>query len=287
MRVAVETQAKAVHVLAGKIPDHMIGLFAEPALLKGEDPKLYWNIVSATIDEHRPQGLLDWIAIVDLVTKLWEERLLRRTTNAIIRAGQRHAVEQFLTEIRPGADRLKFSGNKAERQANKYFSGNKKESGDVQSELAEFEITEAEVLARSTQNNIDALVTLDRMLSLRERGRRRLQKEMRRRLPSQEVKSKSQGDVAASRLGPRQEVNTEAKDNSKAHHHDCPELSRELEKASTGGKLIHQTAQCGSCQEVKAEGDRDGDKHHLDQPGPCQEVMFEMVDEADTHHYGH
>lgn len=125
------------------------------------------------------------------------------------------------------------------------------------------------------------------MVSSRERVRRKLQKEMRRRRPSQGGKSESQGDLAAGRLGSRQGVNTEANDSSEAHHHDRPRFSRELEKASTGGKNIHQIARSGSCQEVKAEADWDGDKHHLGQPDPCQEVIFEMVDEADTHHHGH
>lgn len=105
-------------------------------------------MVAALIDEHRPQSSWDCIALNEPAPKLWEERAYRRAINALVRAGQQQAVEQFLTEIRPGADRLKFSGNRADRQANKYFSVSKTESNYIQSELAEFEITEAEVLAR-------------------------------------------------------------------------------------------------------------------------------------------
>ncbi|QPF90222.1 hypothetical protein [Bradyrhizobium commune] len=238
--------------MANKIPDHIIGLFVEPVLLEGEDPSLYWNILSAMIDEHRPESLLDWIALNDLVTKLWEERTYRRATNAIIRGGQRLAVEQFLTEIPPGEDGSKSQVGKADRWANRYFSATKKEREEVRSRLAKFGITEAELLARSAQNNSDAILMLEGMVSSRERSRRKLQNEIRRRRPSQEVKSESRGDVTAGHEGgpqpcqevngPCQELNRGANDNCDAHHHGHALPSHELSEASSGEEMFIKLA---------------------------------------------
>ncbi|MDH2404336.1 hypothetical protein QCM77_30935 [Bradyrhizobium sp. SSUT18] len=262
MKVPVEAQTEAAHVLAAKIPDHIIGLFVEPVLLKSEDPKLYWNMVSAMIDEHRPKSLLDWIELNDLVTKLWEERVLRRATNAIIRGGQRLAVEQFLTEIRPGEDGLNSAANKAERRANKYFSANKKESDETRSQLAKYEITEAEILARSAQNNIDAILTFEGMMSTRERSRRKLQKEIRTRRSSREVNTQALGNISAGLQGSCQEVNTGANENYDAHHRVHLQPSQDQpsqeEAAPTDRVDAPHTSQFGPCQEVKSEAKRDG-----------------------------
>jgi hypothetical protein len=213
------------------------------------------------IDDYRPQSLLDWIELNDLTTKLLEERFLRRATNAIIRGGQRLAVEQFLTEIRPGEDGLNSAANKVERRANKYFSANKKESDETRSLLANYEITEAEILARSAQNNSDAILMFEGMVSSRERSRRKLQKEIRTRRSSQEVKAQAHGNINADRQGSCQEVNTGANENYDAHHRVHLQPSQE-EAAPTDGVGFHHISQFGPCQGVTAQAKRDGSEHH-------------------------
>lgn len=160
------------------------------------------------------------------------------------------------------------TANKAERRANKYFSANKKESDAIRSQLAEYGITEAELLARSAQNNSDAILMFEGMVSSRERSRRKLQKEMRKRRPSQGVKSEAHGDVNAGRQdrhGPCQEVNAAANDDFDAHHHGQPRPSHELRGASSSEVGVHQSSQLGSCQEAKAK----------------------LVGESGVHHHGH
>jgi hypothetical protein len=110
--VPEDKKPMAAHPLGNKIPDHIAGLFVEPIPVKGGEPSDYWNLVAAIIDEHQPQSSFDWFAVIDLVAKLWEERFYRLASNATMRAGQRRAVEEFLTEIRSGEDRLKYSGKK-------------------------------------------------------------------------------------------------------------------------------------------------------------------------------
>lgn len=290
MRVQLEAHTKAAHVLAKKIPDHMIGLFVEPVLLEGEDPNLYWNMVSVMIDEHRPKILLDWIAVNDLVTKLWEERVFRRATNAIIRGGQRLAVHQFMSEILPGdhrVERLKKIDDTADHRANRYFSTSKKESEEIRSHLAKYGITQAELLARSAQNNIDAILMFEEMVSSRERRRRKLQNEIRRRRPSQGVKSGAYEDADVHRQGqyrPCQELKADANEEFDAHHHGRP--SQESKAASSGELGVHQMSEPWSCQEVKPDAKQDTGLHHLDPPGSCQEVKAK-VGEVGAQHRGH
>ncbi|MGY4607020.1 hypothetical protein ACVW16_005432 [Bradyrhizobium sp. USDA 4474] len=289
MRVPVEAQNKAAHVLAAKIPDQFIGLFLEPDLLEGEDPKLYWNMVSAVIDEHRPQGFLDWSELIDLVTTLWGERVLRRATNAIIRGGKRLAVEQFLTDIRVGEDGLPSTANRPDRRANKYFSANKKERDEVRSQLAKYGVGEAEVLARSAQNNGDVICMFERMISSRERSRRKLQKEMRRRRSYQEVQSEPYAGANAHRQRPRgscQEVAVPENVGLEARDRGQVVASRELTATTSEEVHLYHMSKSRSCQEVKTEADRDEHQHNLERLGSCQEVKAKMGGEARARHHG-
>lgn len=287
MKVPVEAQNKAAHVLAAKIPDHIIGLFVEPVLLEGEDPQRYWNMVSAMIDEHQPQGFLDWIALNDLVTAIWEELAYRRASNAIIRGGQRMAVQQFMEEILLGVDVATKDKDRAYQKADKYFRKDPAVRGPVRSQLATFGIGEAELLARSAQNNSDAILMFERLVSSRERGRRKLQKKMSRRGSSQEVKPETYAGANAHRQRPRgscQEAEVPERVGSEPHHHGLAAVSRELAATASEEFHFHHMSKSRSCQDVKAEADRDEDQHNVERSGTCQEVAAKMVG---SHHHGH
>jgi hypothetical protein len=66
-------------------------------------------------------------------------------------------------------------------EAPKYFSDNSKERNQIRSRLAKYGITEAELHAKAFEQNSDALQILERMITSRERGRRKLRKEDERR----------------------------------------------------------------------------------------------------------
>jgi hypothetical protein len=51
-----------------KFPEELKGLIDEPPLLEGEDPKLYWSLLAAVIDEEKPQGIMDCIDAIDQVS---------------------------------------------------------------------------------------------------------------------------------------------------------------------------------------------------------------------------
>ena len=63
-----QTQQSAIEAAKSRIPAQLKSLFCE-------DPDLYWGLLAAAIDEREPVTASDLIAVSDLVTKLWEERL--------------------------------------------------------------------------------------------------------------------------------------------------------------------------------------------------------------------
>ena len=61
-----------------EIPDQIRAFLYEPAVLEGEDPSPYWKMFAAMVKERKPETIMDWIALNDLTTKVWEERVLRQ-----------------------------------------------------------------------------------------------------------------------------------------------------------------------------------------------------------------
>lgn len=193
---APEVEELELEKLEFKIPDQLKGLFCEPPLLEGEDPELYWGMIAAVIAERKPATASDWIAVHDLVTKLWEERVFRRASNALVRAGMIKALEYFagyLSAEEPEQSSVTFSlreesdlaeikrAEASRRRRESYFGKNAKERNEIRSRLARYGITQAELHAKAAQDNSEALQMFERMIASRERGRRKLRKEDRRR----------------------------------------------------------------------------------------------------------
>jgi hypothetical protein len=181
LKMQEKTEKTSIEIAKSKIPAQLRALFCEPPLLEGEDPNLYWGLVVAVIDERRPVTPMDWIAVNDLVTKLWEERGFRRASNALIRGGMLEAVKYFLGEVDEGETKLKSMSDFPSHRANRYFSRKLTEKNEIRSLLAQFGITEAELYAKAAQQNCDALQMFERMIASRERSRRKQRKEDDRR----------------------------------------------------------------------------------------------------------
>ncbi|RTM12093.1 MAG: hypothetical protein EKK33_18345 [Bradyrhizobiaceae bacterium] len=271
-------QAKAPHPLANKIPSHIIALFSDPVLQKGEDPGPYWKMVSFLIDEQKPSDFFDWTNIQDLATSMWDERFYRAASNAIIRGGRRLAVHQFFREIELGEGRVKGTTDGAAYRADRYFSLNKQESEKTQSDLAKYGISDAEILGRSTQNNIDTILKLESIVGSRKRTQRKLQKEMQKRGSSQEVKSSASADSSLpgeKRPGSCQEV--EAKSDRQFEGQQSADSPA---KAQAEVRRYGVSAS-GSCHEMRADLRRVADEvKGIDFPRSCQE-------EKGTHQHGH
>ncbi len=75
------TNKSPVETVQSRIPARLRGLSCEPALLEGEDPNLYWALLATVIDERQPVTVSDWIAVNDLVTNMWDERVYRRAAH--------------------------------------------------------------------------------------------------------------------------------------------------------------------------------------------------------------
>jgi hypothetical protein len=168
------------------IPDQLKGLFCEPPLLEGEDPKLYWGLLAALVNEHKPQSATEWIAVHDLMTKLWEERSLRRASAALVHSGRLKAVEYFLSQIGTGEpseksvyqpEELAAMRARERQRARDYFGTERKERDLVRSQLAQYGITAAEIHAKATELNSEPLRMFEAMIARRERERRKQRNE--------------------------------------------------------------------------------------------------------------
>jgi hypothetical protein len=53
-----------------KLPEALRGLIDDPPLLDGEDPELYSSLVTAVIEEEKPQSIMDFIDAIDQVNKV-------------------------------------------------------------------------------------------------------------------------------------------------------------------------------------------------------------------------
>jgi hypothetical protein len=191
-----ETKKPAIETAKRKIPAQLRGLFCEPPLLEGEDPELYWGLVAALIDQRQPETASDWIAVHDLVTKLWEERLLRRASNALVHGAMIDQLQYFFlvqVEERTPEERAmqwQLSIEKmqldeerceaAKRRARRY-GVNPEETKKIRSLLAQSGMSEAELHANAFERKSDALQMFERMIAARERGRRKLRNEDDRR----------------------------------------------------------------------------------------------------------
>jgi hypothetical protein len=191
LRMQKETRENAIERCKRKIPAGLCGLFSEPPLLEGEDPNLYWGSVEAVIDERKPETASDWIAVNDLVTKLWEERLLRQASNALVRGGMIQKIGNYMAAEENGSERvhglqdaemlqLKRAAA-ARRWLEDYYKKNPNDRTPVASLLARFGMTEPELYAKVFEGNREVLQTFERMIAARERGRRKLRKEDERR----------------------------------------------------------------------------------------------------------
>ena len=114
-------------------------------MLEGEDREAYLALQSAVIEDLKPDGLMEWIGVNDLVNKLWEEQRYRRASTALIRSGTLKAIEYFLKDI------CLALFDEPSQMALKYFSTDPKERKEVTSLLAQHGITASEIQAKAAQ----------------------------------------------------------------------------------------------------------------------------------------
>jgi len=154
-----------------KIPDELKGLFGEPPLVEGEDPKHYWRLFEAVAKARNPQDdVMEWIDVHDYVVKVWEEMRLRRASAGLISGGMLKALTHFLDQIK-----------QEPAKALKFFSQDPIEREQVIMSLAQYGITSGTLQAKAAQSHLDMLKIFERMIETRENGRHKLRKEDERR----------------------------------------------------------------------------------------------------------
>jgi hypothetical protein len=196
-----QTRKTSIDIVESKIPDQLKGLFCEPPLLEADDPEHYWGFVLALIDERSPETASDWIAVHDWVTKLWEERLLRRASNDFVRAGIIRELGGFLAaengpeltfhSLEDVAQMQRHRDAETQRWLKESASDNPKDRKKIGPLLAGFGTTEAALYAKVHERNSSVLQTFDRMIAAREKSRRKLRNEdelRRRRQERQEMR---------------------------------------------------------------------------------------------------
>ena len=158
-------------MVKNEIPKQLESLLGQPQLLEGEDREAYLALQSAVIEDRKPDRLMEWIGVNDLVNKLWEEQRYRRASTALIRSGTLKAIEYFLKDI------CLALFDEPSQMALKYFSTDPNERKEVTSLLAQHGITAAEIQAKAAQLEGPGVLMFDRMVAARESGRRLLRKE--------------------------------------------------------------------------------------------------------------
>jgi hypothetical protein len=183
----IEDEKTPLEKLGVKIPDELEGLFGDPPLLEGEDPDLYWRLLSAMIKDRKPQGFTEWTNVHDTVNKIWEEQRLKRASTGLMRGEMFSALNYFLRDIYEPEGLKKTGASRA--LALQYFSEKPKEKREVVALLARFGITPAVLQAKAAQLNSDAIQMFEAMTARREKDRRKLRREherLRRRRDSGE-----------------------------------------------------------------------------------------------------
>jgi hypothetical protein len=177
-----------------------------------------------------------------------------------------------LAEIRE--NKAKTKDDWAPHEANKYFSSSRQERDEVYSKLDTYEMGDAEVLARSAQNNIRAISIVETMSSGRARTRRKIQDEVRRRHLTRQGKSNDL-NLETGRQRPHkisQDMDTGNRVGSDRLHRDHARQSKEPAAALIDKAGMEQLSSSRSSQQAQVHaGPR---ANHLDQDKlhPCQEV---------------
>jgi hypothetical protein len=180
-----ENEKTPLDMMGITIPNELEGLFAEPPLLEGEDPNLYWGLVSAMVKDRNPQNFLEWTYVLDMVSKLWEEGRLKRLSAGLMQGEVLSALMYFLEKIQINdepyqtftAEQLSAyrhaKRREIEKLAFKYFSKDPKEKQEVVTLLARYGITPATLQAKAAQENSDAIQMFETMITRRQKSRRK------------------------------------------------------------------------------------------------------------------
>jgi hypothetical protein len=172
-----------------KMTERTDDLFGEPALLRGEDPEIYWRLYAAVEAYIQPKDFFGRMQVREQTDKIWEELRLKRCAAALVDSARILALISLLSPIlKPQLSLMRAimtPDNEgilpAVKAAYEYYGTDLEAKQKVAAIMARHGITETMVHARAMQNNSDTLQVMDRMVASREMARRNLRKEHERR----------------------------------------------------------------------------------------------------------
>src|SRR5258707_12307862 len=98
-------------------PRHLMELLGEPALLKGEDAKLYRRLKREIEALIKPQNILDEMRVMDITNSVWESQRFRRYLVNIVEGERARALVHLAMPL------VNLDHEKARGLAQYYYGG--------------------------------------------------------------------------------------------------------------------------------------------------------------------
>src|ERR1700738_3920221 len=128
--------------LETKMSNLIDDIFAEPALLEGEDSKRYLDLYSAVEAEIQPKNIFDRIEVRELTDKIWEELRYKRSSAALIDSAYVEALATLLTPAFSSLSPIhKMRLNTVGQAAVQFYSDDSKAKKEVAAMMAQHGIT--------------------------------------------------------------------------------------------------------------------------------------------------
>src|SRR3712207_1419554 len=81
---------------APKPPDALAVIFNERHLIRGEDPAAYDALLDYVAKTIRPQDVVEWIWLKDIVDNAWEANRYRRLRAKLFEATRKQAIQRIV-----------------------------------------------------------------------------------------------------------------------------------------------------------------------------------------------
>jgi hypothetical protein len=162
--------------------DLMNDLLGPPPLMKGEDAARYWRLHAAIAHEIKPETALDKIYVREFTDKLWQQQRCKQGAASIVEGAYIEALASLLRPFYP-PPMISIGEDAASEMARKYYGGETtaKEEQDMETLLAQYQITQEQIRATAMQLCGSAVLTFYQMENHCETSRRMLRKEHERR----------------------------------------------------------------------------------------------------------
>jgi hypothetical protein len=155
------------------VPEETRPLLGPSWIVEGEDPKLYEELLAEVGAAVRPQDIIDWLLIKDIVALTWEIQRSRQTRETLMRRACYDDVHSILSSILPK--------DEAAQLATQWCTGVKIRDKAVQEVLLERGFSLADLRVRALAVNAAELDRLDQQNERHEIRRDLLLKQIERR----------------------------------------------------------------------------------------------------------